>query len=182
MGPTLLRPVLVLDAGYQAVNVVPMRRALRLIATGKAVAVEEDPAIVLRSERASLNCPRIIRLFIAVAHRVYRTLQVRFNKRNVMARDHHRCQYCGSAERLTIDHVVPRSRRTREHPRGGPTSWDNCVTACLACNLKKGDRTPDEAGMELRSKPTKPRWFLPLVHRTARNDGWAETWGRYLGM
>ena len=182
MGPTLLRPVLVLDAGYQAVNVVPMRRALRLIATGKAVAIDEDADTILRSERECLNCPRIIRLFIAVAHRVYRTLQVRFNKRNVMARDNHRCQYCGSDERLTIDHVVPRSRRTREHPRGGPTTWENCVTACLPCNLKKGNRTPDEAGMALLSKPSKPRWFLPLVNKTTRQDGWVDTWGRYLGM
>jgi len=162
----LLQPVLVLDAGYQAVNVVPLRRAMRLLATGKAVPVEEDDERVLRSERESFRCPVIIRLFIAVAHRVYRTLRVKFNKRNVIARDGHRCQYCGAGEGpLTIDHVVPRSRRTPQFPSGGPTSWSNCVTACIRCNTKKGNRTPEEAAMPLMSKPAPPRWFLPILHR-----------------
>lgn len=181
MGPILLQPVLVLDAGYQAVNVVPMRRALRLIAAGKAVTVEQDEQLVVRSERMSLRCPVIIRLFIAVAHRVYRTLQVRFNKRNIMARDGHRCQYCGSQENLTIDHVHPRSRRSDPYPQGGPTSWENCVTACLPCNLRKGDRTPEEADMSLASRPSKPRMFVPLVNRAPDGD-WSRSWGKYLGL
>ena len=181
MGPILLQPVLVLDAGYQAVNVVPMRRALRLIAAGKVVAVEQDEELVIRSERMSWRCPVIIRLFIAVAHRVYRSLQVRFNKRNIMARDGHRCQYCGSQDNLTIDHVVPRSRSTDQYPHGGPTSWENCVTACLPCNLRKGDRTPDEAQMLLTARPSKPRMFLPLVHRAPEGDR-SRAWERYLGF
>ena len=180
MGPVLLQPVLVLDAGYQAVNVVPMRRALRLIAAGKAVAVEQNEALVVRSERLSFRCPVIIRLFIAVAHRVYRSLQVRFNKRNIMARDQHRCQYCGSQERLTIDHVVPRSRKTDRYPDGGPTTWENCVTACLPCNLRKGNRTPEEAAMTLTSRPQRPRMFMPLLHR-APEGSWSDVWGPYLG-
>jgi 5-methylcytosine-specific restriction endonuclease McrA len=180
MTATLLRPVLVLDAGYQAVNVVPVRRALTLLAAGRAVAVEHDEAVELRSERSRVNCPLIIRLFIAVAHRVYRSLRIRFNKRNVLARDGHECQYCGSGEQLTIDHVVPRSRRDRSHPEGGPTSWENCVAACLACNLRKGDRTPEEAQMPLRRDPAPPRGFLPLVQKQA-GGGFAERWRQYLG-
>jgi len=179
MTTTLLRPVLVLDAGYQAVNVVPVRRALTLLASGRAVAVEHDAGVELRSERESVSCPVIIRLFIAVAHRVYRSLRIRFNKRNVLARDGHECQYCGSSEQLTIDHVVPRSRRDPRHPDGGPTSWENCVAACLPCNLRKGDRTPDEAQMFLSRKPAPPRSFLPLVHRQA-GGGFADRWRRYL--
>jgi 5-methylcytosine-specific restriction endonuclease McrA len=180
MTTMLLRPVLVLDAGYQAVNVVPVRRALSLLASGRAVAVEHDEGIELRSERERVNCPVIIRLFIAVAHRVYRSLRIRFNKRNVLARDGHECQYCGSREQLTIDHVVPRSRRDRRHPDGGPTSWENCVAACLPCNLRKGDRTPEEAQMPLRRHPSPPRGFLPLVHKHA-GGSFAERWRRYLG-
>ncbi len=179
MGSALLRPVLVLDAGYQAVNVVPLRRALRLISAGKAAPVEADESILLRSEKLEIPCPVIIRLFIAVAHRVYATLRVRFNKRNIMARDGFRCQYCGSTEDLTIDHVVPRSRRTLRNPRGGETSWENCVTACLPCNLRKGDRTPEEAGMTLRSRPHRPRWNFGLLHRS-RDEAWSDRWRRFL--
>ena len=180
MATVLLRPVLVLDAGYQAVNVVPVRRALALLATGRAVAVEQDDGVSLRSERAAMGCPVIIRLFIAVAHRVYRSLTVRFNKRNVFARDGHECQYCGSRDDLTLDHVVPRSRRDQAFPDGGPTSWENCVTACLPCNLRKGNRTPEEAQMALRRRPGPPRGFLPLLHRQAPSATWTATWQRYL--
>jgi 5-methylcytosine-specific restriction endonuclease McrA len=179
MATMLLRPVLVLDAGYQAVNVVPVRRALTLLASGRAVAVEHDEEVSIRSERDSVNCPLIIRLFIAVAHKVYRSLRVRFNKRNVLARDGHECQYCGSTEDLTVDHVIPRSRRDHQNPQGGPTSWENCVAACLPCNLRKGDRTPEEARMQLRRVPAEPRGFLPLMHRQGPN-GFAERWRRYL--
>lgn len=179
MATVLLRPVLVLDAGYQAVNVVPVRRALTLLASGRAVAVEQDDRVSLHSEREAMHCPVIIRLFIAVAHRVYRSLTVRFNKRNVFARDGHECQYCGAREDLTVDHVVPRSRRDRNHPNGGPTSWENCVTACLPCNLRKGNRTPEEAQMTLRRRPSAPRGFLPLVQRHS-GSGWTERWRQYL--
>jgi 5-methylcytosine-specific restriction endonuclease McrA len=178
MAATLLKPVLVLDAGYQAVNVVPVRRALTLLASGRAVAVEQDEQVALHSERQSFRCPVIIRLFIAVAHKVYRALKVRFNKRNVFARDEHQCQYCGSSEDLTVDHVVPRSRRDSTHPHGGPTNWENCVTACLPCNLRKGNRTPEEAKMTLLRRPSEPRGFLPLVHRHT-DAVWAVRWQRY---
>jgi len=91
---------------------------------------------------------------------------VKFNKRNLMTRDGHRCQYCGGVDApLTIDHVFPRSRRSNLHPNGGPTTWQNCVTACISCNLRKGSHTPEEAGMGLLSKPGPPRWFLPILHR-----------------
>jgi len=176
----LLRPVLVLDAGYQAVNVVPMRRALSLLATGKAVPVEEDPGTIYRSERMEVRRPTIIRLFIAVAHRVYRTLSVRFNKKNILARDGHRCAYCGAGDStLTVDHVFPRSRSSPEHPLGGSTSWENCVAACVPCNARKGNRTPQEAGMELRVVPKQPRWMLPALLRRPGTRVHPQ-WGRYL--
>ena len=179
MEALLLRPVLVLDAGYQAVNVVPVRRALALLATGRAVPVQEEDDTLLHSERTVMRCPVIIRLFISVAHRVYRSFQVKFNKRNVMARDGHECQYCGRRDvPMTIDHVVPRSRRTADHPDGGRTDWHNCVTACLECNMRKGSRLPEEVGMHLRSKPGPPRWMLPALHRKSLRAHHA--WGEYL--
>jgi hypothetical protein len=174
----LSSPVLVLDAGYQAVNIVPVRRALSLLARGKAVVVEERTGALLRSEKLRLGCPVIIRLLIAIAHRVYRTLRVRFNKRNVLARDAWTCQYCGATDRfLTVDHVVPRSRRSKRFPNGGPHTWENCVTACLECNNKKGDRLPEEAGMALARRPTRPRWVLALPFGRGHS---LETWQKYL--
>ena len=83
---------------------------------------------------------------------------VKFNRRNIFARDENRCQYCGHRfpmSELSLDHVVPRSQ-------GGPTSWDNIVCACVNCNVKKGGRTPDQAHMKLVRKPVKPR-TSPLV-------------------
>lgn len=176
----LTRPVLVLDAGYQAVNVVPVRRALLLLARGKAVPVEEDAAALCRSEHSAIAVPLIIRLFVQVAHKLYRRLQVRYNKRNVFARDGHRCQYCGSKHGpLTIDHVFPRSRRSPEHPEGGSDSWENCVTACVRCNLRKGNRTPEEAGMPLLQPPSRPAGFLPLLARPTE-PGLVAAWQKYL--
>ncbi len=174
----LSTPVLVLDAGYQAVNVVPVRRALSLLALGKAVVVEEESGRLLRSEHLNLNCPVIIRLLISIAHRVYRTLRVRFNKRNILARDSWTCQYCGATDiPLTVDHVVPRSRRTKRYPHGGAHSWENCVAACLPCNNHKGNRLPEEAGMKLDHSPQRPRWVLALPWGKGRTS---ESWNQYL--
>ncbi len=172
--------VLVLDAGYQPVNIVSARRALVLLVSGRAVAVE-DSGLVVRSAAAEWRLPRIIRLFIAIAHRVYRVVRVQLNRRNLYARDRFACQYCGSlVGPFTIDHVVPRSRRTLEFPRGGTTSWDNCVTCCVACNHHKGNRLPSEAGMRLLAQPREPRWLPPLLFRRFLGDAMHQSWEAYL--
>ena len=78
---------------------------------------------------------------------------VKFNRRNIFARDHNQCQYCGKkfvTNELSLDHVVPRSQ-------GGGTSWDNIVCACVDCNVRKGGRTPRQANMTLIRKPEKPK-------------------------
>jgi 5-methylcytosine-specific restriction endonuclease McrA len=175
---SLSQPVLVLDAGYQPVNVVNIRRALALICKGKAVVLHEDERALLRSERLVLHRPRVIRLLAAVAHRVYRFFRVKLSKRNIMARDGWRCQYCGATDRpLTIDHVVPRSRQ----PHGSSMdSWENCVTACLACNVRKGNRTPSEAGMALLCRPARPRWSPTFVCRPSRGGQDLDSWRPYL--
>jgi 5-methylcytosine-specific restriction endonuclease McrA len=100
--------------------------------------------------------PRIIRLLFY--DRLPRT-DVKFNRRNIFARDKNRCQYCGKRFRtseLSLDHVIPRST-------GGKAVWGNIVCACAECNIKKGGRTPKEAGMALIQKPSKPK-HNPLVH------------------
>ena len=172
--------VLVLDAGYQPVNIVSARRAMVLLVSGRAVAVEES-GLVIRSAQAEWRLPRIIRLFIAIAHRVYRVVRVQLNRRNLYARDRFICQYCGSAVGpFTIDHVVPKSRRTPEYPRGGPTHWENCVTCCTACNHRKGNRLPAEAGMRLLTTPREPRWLPPLLFRRFLGDAMHQSWAAYL--
>lgn len=104
----------------------------------------------VRTVRFSVAVPRIIRL--TIYDRLPRK-DVKLNRRNIFARDESRCQYCGKkcpSSELSIDHVVPRSQN-------GKTAWDNVVCCCLKCNVKKGGRTPDEAGMTLIVKPAKPR-------------------------
>ncbi|MCP4549016.1 MAG: HNH endonuclease [bacterium] len=172
--------VLVLDAGYQAVNVISARKALTLLYSGRAVAVEQSEQFV-RSPGRSWQLPRVIRLFIAIAHRVYRAAKVQLNRRNIFARDNFTCQYCGKTEGpFTIDHVVPRSRRTRVYPKGGPTTWENCVTCCVRCNHRKSNHLPEELDMRLHKKPVEPQWLPPLLFRRFVCDAVHQSWKGYL--
>ena len=179
-GTPLSRNVLVLDAGYQPVNIVSARRALTLVYSGRAVTVENSTEVV-HSQNATWTLPRIIRLFIAIAHRVYRAVKVQLNRRNLFARDGFACQYCGTREGpFTIDHVVPRSRRTAEYPNGGPTIWENCVTCCVRCNHRKANRMPSEMGMNLMRVPAEPRWLPPLLFRRYLGKNVDASWESYL--
>ena len=102
--------------------------------------------------------------------------EVRFSRSNLFARDHHVCQYCRvrhERKDLNIDHVVPRHR-------GGKTVWTNVVCCCIACNRRKGNRTPEEARMPLLRQPKKPRWQPFLEIQFARN--YDESWSRFLDM
>lgn len=99
--------------------------------------------------------------------------EIKLTRKNVFLRDRYQCQYCGKTITLnsgTIDHVFPKSR-------GGPNTWDNFVAACFPCNTKKKNRTPEEAGLKLRSKPIKPKWY-PLSTRLS--PGVPESWSPYL--
>lgn len=162
---------LVLNSAYEPLQFTASRRALVLILKGKAEAVESD-GFFLRAVSATYRLPTVIRLFRYVKRP--QRLTAAFSKKNVLRRDAHTCQYCGSKNKdLTMDHVVPRSL-------GGASSWDNVVAACRRCNLKKGSRTPAEAGLTLLKKPRKP---LFLVHshmpeHTPRTH--LEAWLRYI--
>jgi len=158
--------VLVLNATYEPLNVVSVRRAIVLLLKEKAEIVEAAEAVI-RSEHLSLPVPLVIRLVTYI--RVPRRFGLPVSRRTVLARDRYTCQYCGSQPgkaQLTVDHVIPRSR-------GGKTVWENVVIACAACNRRKGDRTPEEAGMRLLSKPTRPRYVaLVLLEGAAHNAAW----------
>jgi 5-methylcytosine-specific restriction endonuclease McrA len=146
---------LVLNATYEPLCVVPVRRAVVLVLKEKAEVVHATDA-ELRSERATFAVPSVIRLtyFVKVPFRARAAL----SRRAVFARDNHRCQYCGASAE-NIDHVVPRSR-------GGEHVWENVVAACRPCNTRKEDRLVHEAGLTLRRKPTAPReltWIIVAV-------------------
>lgn len=138
--------VLVLNQDYRALGICSVERAVILLFLRKAELVYALPERQLRSAYQAHPFPSIVRL------KMYANVpfkKIMMTRRNVMRRDHHRCQYCGSTDSLTIDHVLPRSR-------GGRDTWENLVTACMTCNNRKGNRTPDEAGMPLAREPFRP--------------------------
>ncbi len=188
--------VLVLNRFYMAVHVVNVRRAMCLLfrELAEVIHIEEGQYAnydfqswrEISALRAAFNephddwittinfklcVPRVIRLL--AFDRVPKTT-LRFNRRNLFARDGNRCQYCGKGfptSELSLDHVVPRSR-------GGQTSWENIVCACVACNVKKGGRTPQEARMKLVRPPVKPK-RSPLLAMKLGNPKY-ESWKTFL--
>jgi 5-methylcytosine-specific restriction endonuclease McrA len=156
---------LALNASFEPLTMVPVRRALRLVIEGKAEIVEAEGADVVRSARLVLPRPAIIRLmkFVHVPRRFRRQVTNTF----LFARDHYRCQYCHRSqvelkprECLTRDHLVPLSR-------GGTNDWTNVVTACSTCNTRKGNQLPAECGMYPYSHPREPH-FVHLAWAVRR--------------
>ena len=147
--------VLVLNQGYEPLNLCRTRRAIVLVLRDKAEVLENSRG-EMRSVTRIFQIPSVIRLFYMVRRPHY---ERKLAKLEVFNRDHYTCQYCGrQTKELTLDHVVPR-RRSGEHV------WENVVSACIPCNRRKGGRTPDEAGMKLLRKPRSPRhdgFYVPF--------------------
>ena len=160
--------VLVLNASYEPLNVCSTRRAHVLVWKGKAEVVErlDEP---LRTATNTYTRPHVIRLVTYV--RVPRSVKRRISRRALFARDGWRCVYCGdSAGRLTLDHVVPRSR-------GGESVWENVVTSCAPCNLRKGNRLPHEIKMEPTTPPRPP---APVLFIRLATPKIPQRWEQYL--
>jgi 5-methylcytosine-specific restriction endonuclease McrA len=163
-----LQQVLVLNASYEPLNVCSVRRAHVLVWKGKAEILESLPK-GLRSATDTYVWPHVIRLVQYV--RVPRAIQRKISRRALFARDGWRCVYCGtSSGRLTLDHVVPRSK-------GGESIWENVVTACAPCNLRKGDRLLEDSGLHLHRlpRPPAPVLFIHLATPTI-----PQVWQQYL--
>ena len=169
----LEQSVVVFSKNYLPLSRVNIKRAIALLITGKAEPLgftsENDWQVY--SPSLILCVPAHIRLTITSAERIWKVPPV--NRREVLRRDHHTCQYCGSSRHLTLDHVIPLSK-------GGQHSWDNVVTACQQCNQRKSDRTPLEAGMPLFTKPKAPvhpavafaeKFWLQQVHLEEEASG-----------
>ena len=182
----LQRPTLVLNRNWQPINVATVARALILLWNEAACVVDPvDYQTYTWSDWAKLR-PRNGEVFVQAVRMRLRVPEVlaltefdrvpaaavTFCRRNLFKRDHYACQYCGiqpGSDELTVDHVLPRSQ-------GGVSSWENCVLACVSCNKRKADRTPEQAGMHLRHYPVRPLWN-PLY---AAGDMRIQSWSKFL--
>lgn len=158
--------VLVLNASYEPINICGVKRAIILVVTGVA-STEEETSLFIRSPSVVMKIPAVIRLveYVKISYR-----SKALSKKNIFLRDQYTCQYCGKkfdVKDLTLDHVLPKSR-------SGKSTWENLVTACKKCNVKKGDRTPKEAGLTLTNKPRSGSiTFLHIVRfKGKENDQW----------
>jgi len=159
--------VLVLNQDYCALTVCSVERAIILVLLHKAELVEASTSRVIRSPSTHLPWPSIVRLKAYVSDPYKRIM---LSRKNVLRRDRFRCQYCSGRDKLTIDHVVPKSR-------GGRDTWENLVAACTRCNNKKGNRTPEEANMRLLRKPFRPSHVMFIRDYVGNLD---DTWKPYL--
>jgi len=158
--------VLVLNRGFAALALTDVRRCFTLLYKGHVRAVLPDYSTyaweewhdvpvqpgddVVNTPSMTLRVPRVIQLLSCERTPHH---DVKFSRHNIYVRDGNRCQYCGrrfSTSELSLDHVIPLSR-------GGPSTWENVVCACLPCNVRKGNRLLDEAGLGLRRPPVKPK-------------------------
>ncbi len=154
-------PCLVLNASYEPINVITDTRAVVLVLQGKATSLLDQDRICAGAEEA-LMFPSVILLTYMAA--VPRMRQVPLSRRALFQRDNFQCQYCGDRpSSLEVEHVVPRAQ-------GGRNVWENVTTACRACNAHKRDRTPEEAGMALLSKPFAPSRVAMIASRG--HDEW----------
>ncbi len=184
MTQTLERPTLVLNRNWQPINVATVARALIMVWNESARIVDtEDYQLYEWADWAKLK-PQGDEPFVQAVRQRFRVPEVvalsefdripsaavTFSRRNVFKRDRYTCQYCheqpGSGE-LTIDHVVPRAQ-------GGESSWTNCVLACLCCNARKADRTPEQASMLLRKQPVRPSWKPIYSDHSLRMESWSK--------
>lgn len=141
-----MRETLVLNASFEPLSTVSLRRAVVLVMQDKAVVEQAHPGLRVRASSIDLPVPQVIRLCRYV--RVPFRQRAPWSRRGVLVRDRHRCAYCGRRA-TTVDHVLPRSQ-------GGGDTWLNTVASCAADNHRKADRTPVQAGMLLLTKPFEP--------------------------
>jgi 5-methylcytosine-specific restriction endonuclease McrA len=194
--PALSSSVLLLNRLYMALRVVSARRAMTMLYSDLAEVISIDDGQYvsydfdnwvevsaakhrfepeqhdwIRTVRFQIAVPKIVRL---LAYDKIPSTKVKLNRRNLFARDHNRCQYCGKrypTSELSLDHVIPRSQ-------GGENSWSNIVCACVRCNVKKGGRTPDQAHMKLITKPQRPRRSPVLTIKLS--DSRYASWKQFL--
>jgi 5-methylcytosine-specific restriction endonuclease McrA len=160
--------VLILNQNYEPMSVINVRKAVVLLYLGKAELIAAKDGLELHSVTMTMPFPSIVRLAVYVRVPFKKII---LSRKNILRRDGHRCLYCGRGDvPLTVDHVLPLSR-------GGEETWENLVSACVKCNNKKGDRTPEEAHMPVRRRPMRPNHVTFISHFVGTLD---ERWKPYL--
>lgn len=169
-----MEKTLLLNTSYEPLSVVSWKKAITLIYLGKVEVLKEYDRTI-KGVSCEIKQPAVVRLLKLVKNNNHRN--VKFSRKNIFLRDGYTCQYCGKKlepKYLTCDHIVPRSR-------GGITEWSNIVTSCIQCNLKKGDKLPEEAGMSLRKRPSRPTTFYMIMLHTGIKT-LPEHWKDYVFM
>lgn len=141
--------ILVLNADYAPLNIVSKRKALLYVIKNKVQVLSD----------------KVVRLLSYVRLPYNRLMANNVSRKAIFTRDQHTCAYCKAKENLTLDHILPQSR-------GGKNEWSNLITACLKCNLKKGNRTPKEADMKLLFEAKVPYNRMHLAINNSNNLEW----------
>ena len=154
---------LVLNLDYTPIAVCTVQRAFLLVFLKKAELVKANSSYDFHTVDKTFSMPAVIKLsrYVNVPYK-----GVVLSRENIFKRDGFKCQYCGTEKELTLDHLVPKAK-------GGKTSWSNLVTACKSCNSKKGNYSPEEAGLQLSFRPYRPSYVMYLMDLSGNNyDEW----------
>lgn len=168
-----MRQVLLVDKNYIALSIISVKKAIKLIVKGKAEEIDSVGKIYVQCINKQFSISTILRLMISVPWRAHES-RGKFCRKNIAIRDSYSCQYCGikiGKNGGTIDHVMPVSR-------GGKTDYTNCVLCCKSCNSIKRDRTPEQAGMPLKSKPRKPGFAS--IYKQYLSAEYPPEWATYI--
>jgi 5-methylcytosine-specific restriction endonuclease McrA len=163
---------LLLDQGYLPITIIPWTRAISMLWIGKVEVVEEYEREV-HSPSFAMRLPAVVRLIKRIRRG---KRKIKFSRHNIYLRDGGKCQYCSTSVALadsTFDHVTPRSK-------GGKTHWENIVIACQKCNLKKANRTPQQARMQLRKQPRQPKDIPYVIFKLRTTSTIPLEWRDYL--
>jgi len=169
-GSVINRHVLLLNQNFEPLTVCSAKRAIVLLFQGKAEMIEKADGLKIRSVSRSYALPSVVRLW---QYKRVPFKRIMLTRKNIIMRDGHRCQYCGTTKgSMTIDHVVPKKL-------GGADNWENMVCACVRCNNRKGDNTPEKARMNLIRRPVHPS-HITFIQRYVGSD--CDRWRPYLFM
>jgi 5-methylcytosine-specific restriction endonuclease McrA len=164
----LNKRVLLLNQNYEPMSICSARKGIILMFLGKAQMVERYDSLMVRSVSTQMELPSILRLdrYIHVPRK-----RILLSRKNIIKRDRHQCQYCGTKIKpLTVDHIIPKER-------GGKDRWENLVAACVDCNAKKGNHSPEEVNMNLLTTPKKPNYLYFIQNFFGKPE---EIWKPYL--
>lgn len=158
---------LVLNLDYSPIAVCSVQRAFLLIYLRKADMVKANDSYSFHTVSDTFSMPSVIKLsrYVNVPYK-----GMVLTRENVFKRDGFKCQYCGTTKELTLDHLIPKAK-------GGKSSWSNLVTACKRCNSRKGNYSPEEAGLQLTFRPYRPSYIMYLKFMSGNN---LEEWEPYL--